>query len=67
MAYRFVRIDREDKLTIITVDRPEVLNALHPPAHHELAEVFNRRTESVRRKAATAMARPLMSASPLCD
>jgi crotonobetainyl-CoA hydratase len=42
MAYRFIRIDREDKLTVITVDRPEVLNALHPPAHHELAEVFDR-------------------------
>jgi O-methyltransferase involved in polyketide biosynthesis len=25
MAYRFIRIDREDKLTVITVDRPEVL------------------------------------------
>jgi crotonobetainyl-CoA hydratase len=41
MTHRFVRIVREDKLTLITLDRPEVLNALHPPAHHELAEVFD--------------------------
>jgi enoyl-CoA hydratase/carnithine racemase len=42
MPYRFLKIDREDRLTVITIDRPEVLNALHPPAHQELAEVFGR-------------------------
>jgi enoyl-CoA hydratase/carnithine racemase len=29
----FVKIAREGRLTIVTLDRPEVLNALHPPAH----------------------------------
>ena len=37
----FVKIAREGRLTIVTLDRPEVLNALHPPAHHELAAVFD--------------------------
>jgi enoyl-CoA hydratase/carnithine racemase len=42
MAYRFLKVAHEDRLTVITIDRPEVLNALHPPANHELAEVFDR-------------------------
>jgi crotonobetainyl-CoA hydratase len=42
MSYRFVQIVREGRLTLITIDRPEALNALHPPAHHELADVFDR-------------------------
>jgi enoyl-CoA hydratase/carnithine racemase len=42
MAYRFLKVAHEDRLTVIMIDRPEVLNALHPPANHELAEVFDR-------------------------
>src|SRR3984885_11335378 len=38
---QFCRVEREGPLTIVTLDRPEVLNALHPPAHTELAEVFD--------------------------
>ena len=34
--YEFCRVDREGPLTIITLNRPEVMNALHPPAHFEL-------------------------------
>jgi crotonobetainyl-CoA hydratase len=41
MAYQFVQVEREGHLTVITLDRAEVLNALHPPAHYELAEVFD--------------------------
>jgi enoyl-CoA hydratase/carnithine racemase len=37
----FVKVEREGRLTIMTLDRPEVLNALHPPAHHELSAVFD--------------------------
>lgn len=37
----FCRVGREGPLTIITLDRPDVLNALHPPAHFELAELFD--------------------------
>jgi crotonobetainyl-CoA hydratase len=41
MEHRYVKVEREGKLTVITLDRPELLNALHPPAHHELALVFD--------------------------
>jgi enoyl-CoA hydratase/carnithine racemase len=41
MAYQFIQVSREDHLTLITLDRPAVLNALHPPAHHELAAVID--------------------------
>lgn len=41
MAYQFIQVSREDHLTLITLDRPGVLNALHPPAHHELAAVID--------------------------
>jgi enoyl-CoA hydratase/carnithine racemase len=37
----FVKIAREGPLTIVTLHRPAVLNALHPPAHHELSAVFD--------------------------
>jgi crotonobetainyl-CoA hydratase len=38
---QFVQVLRDGKLTVITLDRPEALNALHAPAHHELAAVFD--------------------------
>ena len=41
MAYQFVKVEREGPLTLITLDRANILNALHPPAHYELAEVFD--------------------------
>ncbi len=41
MPYRFVKVAREDHLTLITIERADVLNALHPPAHHELATAFD--------------------------
>lgn len=41
MAYEFVRVDREGPVTIVTLNRPDVMNALHSPAHFELDEVFN--------------------------
>ena len=39
--YEFCSVKREGRLTIVTLNRPDVLNALHPPAHFELAEVFD--------------------------
>ncbi|MDP3175087.1 MAG: enoyl-CoA hydratase-related protein, partial [Phenylobacterium sp.] len=41
MAYEFVKVEREGPITIITLNRPENLNAVHPPASFELHEVFN--------------------------
>ncbi|SRR5579862_27461 len=41
MTYEFCKLEREDKLTIVTLNRPEVMNALHADAHEELARVFD--------------------------
>jgi enoyl-CoA hydratase/carnithine racemase len=41
MAYEFIKVEREGPLTIVTLNRPEVMNALHSPAHFELGEVFD--------------------------
>ena len=40
-AYEFLTVERDGKLTIITINRPAVYNALHPPAHYEFDIVFN--------------------------
>ncbi len=34
-------VERRGVLLIVTIERPEVRNALHPPASHELAQVFD--------------------------
>src|SRR5215475_2334905 len=41
MAYEFVKVEREGPVTVVTLNRPEVMNALHSPAHFELGEVFD--------------------------
>ncbi len=38
---RFCKVEREGPLTIVTIDRPETLNALHPASNAELAEIFD--------------------------
>lgn len=37
----FCSVEKDGKLTIVTIERPDVMNSLHPPANHELAEVFD--------------------------
>lgn len=39
--YKYCKVEREGRLLIVTLNRPEVMNALHAPAHLELAEVFD--------------------------
>jgi enoyl-CoA hydratase/carnithine racemase len=39
--YQFCRVAREGRVLIVTLNRPEVMNALHRPAHYELDEVWN--------------------------
>lgn len=39
--YEFCKVEREGRLTIVTINRPEVMNSLHPPANFELAKVFD--------------------------
>jgi enoyl-CoA hydratase/carnithine racemase len=37
----FCKTEREGHLLVVTLQRPDVLNALHPPANRELAQVFD--------------------------
>lgn len=39
--YQYCTVEREGRLLIVTINRPERMNALHPPANEELAQVFN--------------------------
>ena len=41
MAYQFITVDRDGPVTTITLNRPDVMNALHSPAHFELHEAFD--------------------------
>ena len=41
MAYEFIKVERHGPVTTVTLNRPEVMNALHSPAHFELHEVFD--------------------------
>lgn len=37
----FCTAEREGRLFLVTINRPEVMNALHPPANFELEQIFN--------------------------
>ena len=37
----FCSVVKEERLTIVTIERPDVMNALHPPGNFELAEAFD--------------------------
>jgi enoyl-CoA hydratase/carnithine racemase len=37
----FVRYEKRDRIAVVTLDRPDVMNALHPPAGAELDRVWN--------------------------
>ena len=41
MAFEHVTVERESRVLVVTINRPERMNALHPPANAELDEVFN--------------------------
>jgi len=45
MPYKFIQVEKRDHQTVVTINRPEVLNALHPPASREMDEVFNEFSE----------------------
>jgi len=39
--YEFMLVERRERVLEVTMNRPEVRNALHPPAHEELDEIFD--------------------------
>jgi len=39
--YRFITVERDGPVTTITLNRPEVMNALHSPMHFEMDEALN--------------------------
>ena len=39
--YEFAAVEKEGHLTLITINRPESMNALHPPASMEMDKIFN--------------------------
>ena len=41
MSLDFVRYEKRDRVAVVTIDRPEVMNALHYDANIELCEVFD--------------------------
>ena len=41
MSGEFCKVEREGALTVITITRPEVMNALHPPAQEELSAALD--------------------------
>ena len=41
MAYEFATYEKKDRIGIVTIRRPERMNALHPPANFELHEIWN--------------------------
>jgi enoyl-CoA hydratase/carnithine racemase len=41
MSLEFVRWEKREHVVVVTMNRPEVMNALHPPAHEELDRCWN--------------------------
>lgn len=41
MELQFIRYEKHDHVATITIDRPEVMNALHPPAMAELSSAWD--------------------------
>jgi crotonobetainyl-CoA hydratase len=40
-TYQFITVERDGPLTVFTLNRPEVMNALHSPMHFELHAAFD--------------------------
>lgn len=41
MSYEFITYEKRDRVAVLTMNRPEVRNALHPPAHIEMAAALD--------------------------
>ena len=41
MAHQYLKYEKKDRIAYVTINRPEVMNALHLPAHEEFWEVWS--------------------------
>src|SRR5216684_4530568 len=41
MELKFIKYEKQDHLAYITFNRPEVMNALHPPCHVEMEQIWD--------------------------
>lgn len=41
MSYEFITTERRGSILIVTMNRPEVYNAVHAPMHHEMDRLWN--------------------------
>lgn len=41
MAYEYVKTERDGHILVVTLNRPEVYNAMHAPMHHELSRIWD--------------------------
>ncbi|MBI3992685.1 MAG: enoyl-CoA hydratase/isomerase family protein [Candidatus Lambdaproteobacteria bacterium] len=41
MPYRYIKVEKSNHITTITINRPELMNALHPPANGEMGKAFD--------------------------
>jgi enoyl-CoA hydratase/carnithine racemase len=41
MAYQFASYEKKGRIAVVTISRPERMNALHPPANFELHEIWS--------------------------
>ncbi len=41
MGYQFATYAKQGRIAVVTINRPERMNALHPPANFELHEIWN--------------------------
>ena len=41
MNYELIKVEKRDHLTIVTINRPEVMNAINPPTSEEMGRAFN--------------------------
>jgi enoyl-CoA hydratase/carnithine racemase len=42
MSYQFIQWEQRDHVVTVTINRPEVMNSLHPDANEELAQAWDR-------------------------
>ena len=41
MAFEFTSYEKKGRIAYVTINRPEVMNAVHPPASRELSEIWD--------------------------